>query len=183
MLLTDNEALAEKCRSQRNLCFQADKRFVHEEMGSNFRMTNLQAAVGLAQLERWDEFIQIKKRIGKNYNGLLSDVKGIQLPPEKNKFSENHYWVYGIVLKEETELTADVLMKELGKKGIGTRPFFYPMHLQPVFKKIGLFKGESYPESEKLYKYGFYLPSGMALTERQQEEVASVLKQTLQQTA
>jgi perosamine synthetase len=183
MLLTDNEELAEKCRSLRNLCFQAEKRFVHEEIGSNFRMTNLQAAVGLAQLERWNEFVQIKKRIGKNYSNLLSDVKGIQLPQEKNKLSENHYWVYGIVLEEETGLTADIFMKELGKKGIGTRPFFYPMHLQPVFKKMGLFKGESYPESGKLYKYGFYLPSGMALTEQQQEEVASVLKQTLQQTA
>jgi perosamine synthetase len=183
MLLTDSEELAEKCRSQRNLCFQADKRFVHEEIGSNFRMTNLQAAVGLAQLERWDEFIRIKKRIGKIYNGLLDGVKGIRLPLEKNKFSENHYWVYGIVLKEETGLTAEMLMKELGKKGIGTRPFFYPMHLQPVFKKMSLFKGESYPCSEKLYKYGFYLPSGMALKEQQQEEVAGALKETLKDLA
>ena len=179
MVLCNDEKIADRCRSLRNLCFLPNKRFVHEDLGWNMRMTNLQAAIGVAQLERWDEFIGLKNKMGKLYTELLQDVKGIAIPLTKTTYAENRYWVFGIV-SEKTELTAEVIMKKLNEKGIMTRPFFYPMHLQPVLRKRNLFSGEKYPHAEKMYEYGFYLPSGLALTEEQIHQVARALKEILQ---
>jgi perosamine synthetase len=178
MVLTADKTLAERCKSLRNLCFLPEKRFVHEELGWNMRMTNLQAAIGVAQLERWDEFIGMKRKMGKLYTSLLKNEKGISIPVEKTSYAENIYWVFGVVSKKINE-TAEILMKKLAEKQIGTRPFFYPLHLQPVFKKMNLFIGEEYPNAEKISKYGFYLPSGLALTENQIQEVAKTLKEIL----
>jgi len=179
MVLTDDEKLAEKCRSMRNLCFQREQRFVHAKLGWNYRMTNLQAALGLAQLEQLDNFIQKKRSMGKNYTNLLKDVSGIQLPLEKTDYAENIYWVYGIVLKDDVHFDAKEAMQKLGKQGIGTRPFFYPMHEQPVFKKMGLFEGEFYPVAENIARRGFYIPSGLALDTEQQKRVANSMSKFL----
>ncbi|MCB0726139.1 MAG: DegT/DnrJ/EryC1/StrS family aminotransferase [Ignavibacteriae bacterium] len=167
MILTDDEETAEKCRSLRNLCFQPGKRFVHDELGFNFRMTNLQAALGLAQFERLDEFIEKKRHTGKMYNEGLNDLKNIRLPMEKTEYSDNIYWVYGIVIKRDAGINAEEAMKKLADQKIGTRPFFYPMNLQPVFKKMNLFVNEKYPVAEELSEMGFYIPSGLAITEDQ----------------
>lgn len=145
MIVTDSLEIAERCRSLRNLCFQPKRRFVHEELGWNLRMTNLQAALGLAQLERLTEFVNKKRRMGKLYTELLQDVCEIQIPSERTLYADNIYWVYGIVLKESVAFDAHEAMKKLGDQGIGTRPFFFPMHLQPIFKKMGLFQGLSLP--------------------------------------
>lgn len=179
MVLTNDDALAEKCRSLRNLCFQAKKRFIHEELGWNFRMTNLQAALGIAQLEQLDMFVTKKRKMGQKYTELLSDIKSIDLPVQKTDYAENIYWVYGIVLKDELPFDAEEVMKRLNEKGIGTRPFFWPMHEQPVFRKMGLFEGESYPVAERISRRGFYIPSGLALTESQINEVSGVLHEML----
>ncbi|GJQ50514.1 putative GDP-perosamine synthase [Candidatus Kuenenia stuttgartiensis] len=179
MILTDSDALAEKCRSLRNLCFLAKKRFVHEELGWNFRMTNLQAAVGIAQMEQLDVFVIKKRKMGQKYTELLSDIKSIDLPVQKTDYAENIYWVYGIVLKDEIPFDAEEAMKRLGEKGIGTRPFFWPMHEQPVFKKMGFFKGESHPVAERISRRGFYIPSGLALTDNQINEVSRALHEVL----
>ena len=176
MVLTDDDLLAETCQSLRNLCFQPDKRFVHERLGWNYRMTNLQAALGLAQLERLDEFVKIKRNMGKRYTQLLNNIDGLQLPLAKTDYADNIYWVYGLVLGKNSGLDALQAMKRLGERGIGCRPFFCPMHQQPVLKKMGLFKGESYPEAERLYKQGFYIPSGMALTDEQMIQVSNAVK-------
>jgi perosamine synthetase len=180
MVLTDDDHLAETCKSLRNLCFQADNRFVHERLGWNYRMTNLQAALGLAQLERLDEFVAIKRRMGKLYTELLKNIDSIQLPLAKTEYADNIYWVYGLLLKDSIKINAKEVMKKLSEKGIGTRPFFYPMHKQPIFKKMGLFESHHYPVSEKLYDKGFYLPSGMAVTEYQIEEVCKSLREVLE---
>lgn len=174
MVLTDDEKLAERCRSLRNLCFQPQKRFVHEELGYNFRMTNLQAALGLAQIERLSEFVDRKRRMGKKYTELLSVVSALELPIAKTIYAENIYWVYGVILKEQSGVDAEEMMRRLSQRGIGTRPFFWPMHEQPVFKKMRLFNKEDYPVAERMARRGFYLPSGMALTEGQIEEVCNV---------
>ncbi len=176
MMLTDNDRLAERCRSLRNLCFQPHKRFVHKELGYNFRMTNLQAALGLAQLERLEEFVTRKRRMGKRYNELLSNVKGLELMPGKTSYAENIYWVYGLVLKDGVPFDAEEAMRRLGIRKIGTRPFFWPMHEQPVFRRMGLFTAENYPVAERLARRGFYIPSGMALTKEQIEEAAEAVK-------
>ncbi|GET35773.1 DegT/DnrJ/EryC1/StrS family aminotransferase [Microseira wollei] len=179
MIVTNDDRLAARCRSLRNLCFQPQQRFVHEELGWNLRMTNLQAALGLAQLERLDEFVARKRRMGQYYTQLLSDVPGLELPLAATAYSDNIYWVYGVVLNEEVPFDAAYAMKRLGQHQIGTRPFFWGMHEQPVFKKMGLFEGESYPVAERLARRGFYVPSGMALTTTQIELVASALKEIL----
>lgn len=176
MLVTDDAALAERCRSLRNLCFQSGRRFVHEELGWNFRMTNLQAAVGLAQLERLDEFVTRKRRMGARYTELLAGVPGLQLPLPATDYADNIYWVYGLVLDESLPLDAEDAMHRLLKAGVGTRPFFWPMHEQPVFQNRGWFAGERYPVAERLARRGFYIPSGLALTDDQIDQAARAVR-------
>ena len=176
MIVTNSEELAEKCKSYRNLCFQPQKRFVHEELGWNYRITNLQAAVGLAQLENLDKHIKRKREIGNLYNELLKNVANIQLPLQKTNYAENIYWVFGIILKKEIKFDAIDIMKKLGAEKIGTRPFFYPMHLQPVFTKKGMFRNEKYPVAENMAERGFYIPSGLGITDKQINFVAKTLK-------
>ena len=178
MILTNDAMLAENCRELRNLCFQPPRRFVHERLGWNLRMTNLQAALGVAQLERLDEFLNKKRWIGSLYNELLKDFLGVQLPLVKTDFAENIYWVYGLVLDESLG-NAESNMARLAKAGVGTRPFFFPMHKQPLLLRMGLFKDLSFPNAERLYRQGFYLPSGLALTESQIIEVARQVRKVL----
>lgn len=175
MILTDDDELAETCRSLRNLCFQPHKRFVHERLGWNLRMTNMQAALGLAQLERLDEFVSRKRKMGERYTELLSEVKGIHVPARCTDYAENIYWVYAVLVDEATGLDADMVMKRLAASGIGTRPAFFPMHQQPVLLRMGLFAGVSCPVAERLYRQGFYLPSGLGLSPEQIEHSAEEL--------
>jgi perosamine synthetase len=179
MIVTDDVSLSESCRSLRNLCFQPERRFVHERLGWNLRMTNVQAAIGLAQLERLDDRVARKRRMGQRYTELLTGIPGIQLPLTHTEYAENIYWVYGVVLKDEVPFDAAEVMRRLQAKGIGTRPFFWPMHEQPVFRKMGLFKKESYPMAERLARRGFYVPSGMALTDSQMDHVAEALSEVI----
>ncbi|MBF0231895.1 MAG: DegT/DnrJ/EryC1/StrS family aminotransferase [Desulfamplus sp.] len=179
MILTDDKQLAEKCRSLRNLCFNNEKRFVHEEMGWNMRMTNMQAALGVAQVERLKSTIIKKRGIGSFYNQYLKDGKGIQRPLIKNDYADNLFWVYGLVLEDEMPLSPHDISNIMHKKGIGTRPFFWPMHKQPVFNKMGLFLHDHHPVAVKLGQRGFYLPSGLTLTEDQIEYISNTLKEIL----
>lgn len=180
MIVTDDPALAERCRGLRNLCFKPEQRFVHDELGWNLRMTNLQAALGVAQLERLDEFLKIKRRMGARYTELLKGTEKLQLPLPEAPYADSVYWVFGMVLAPEVPFDAREAMARLAKRGIGTRPFFWPMHEQPVFRKKGLFAGESYPVSENIARRGFYIPSGMALTDEQMERVAATVLEILQ---
>lgn len=179
MIVTNNELLADACRSLRNLCFQPHKRFVHERLGWNLRMTNLQAAVGLAQMERLDEFVLRKRSMGARYTELLGNLPHVLLPLKRTDYAENAYWVYGLVLDDALQCDAEEAMRRLAARGVGTRPFFCPMHMQPVLKRMGFFDDESYPVAERLYARGFYIPSGMALTDAQIEAVAVAVREVL----
>lgn len=179
MIATDDDQLAEICRSLRNLCFQPNNRFVHERLGWNLRMTNMQAALGIAQLERLDEFVSRKRLMGSRYTSLLHKLSNLQIPLKKTNYAENIYWVYGLVLNEKSGLNAKEAMDRLQAKGIGTRPFFCPMHQQPVLLRMGLFGGESYPEADRLYKQGFYIPSGLALSDEKIDLCASGVREIL----
>jgi perosamine synthetase len=176
MIVTDDPGVAEHCRSLRNLCFQPKRRFVHEELGFNYRFTNIQAALGLAQLERLDEFVIRKRKMGKLYYEALSGLKQIELAPLGTEYSENIYWVFGMVLSDEVDFDAEEAMRRLSKLNIGTRPFFWGMHEQPVFHKMDLFCNESHPVSERISRRGFYIPSGLALTVDQQHTVVEAVK-------
>jgi len=175
MVLTDDDKLAEKLRRLRNLGFIPQRRFYHEELGYNFRMTNIQAAIGLAQLEKIEEHINIKRKIGKLYIELLKDVSCLRLPVEK-EWAKNIYWMYGIVLDEKTRMKAEEFGKKLLENGIQTRPFFLGMHEQPVFHKMGLFIDEHYPVAERIAKQGLYLPSGLTLKEEEIKEIAKAME-------
>ena len=179
MILTDDDDIAKHCRSLRNLCFRPEKRFVHDELGWNFRMTNLQAALGLAQLERIDTFVQKKRLMGKTYTDKLKDIEMFQLAIPETDYANNIYWVFPIVLKDKYKYDAENFCKILSSKGIGNRPFFWNMHEQPIFKKMGLFTNETCPNAEKMARRGFYVPSGLAITEHQIEEVCKTLRSVL----
>jgi perosamine synthetase len=179
MILVNDDELAARCRSLRNLCFQETQRFVHDELGWNLRMSNLQAAVGVAQLERLDEFVARKKRMGKLYTAGLSNLPGVQLPLPRTSHAENIYWVFGIVLEDSVPFDAKEAMARLRALGIGTRPFFWPMHEQPVLRRRGLFAGERYPVAERLARRGFYVPSGLALTDEQIAAVIAAVREVL----
>ena len=177
MVVTNNPAIADKCKSLRNLCFQPQQRFVHEELGWNFRFSNTQAAIGLAQLEKLDESIKRKKEIGNRYFNNLKDLQSIQLPKLQNGHAENIFWVFGIVLKDEKFKDSKSVMELLKARNIGTRPFFWPMHEQPVFHRMGLYQNETHPNAEFLARKGFYIPSGLAITNEQIDYVSNTLRE------
>jgi len=178
MVLVRSPEMAHSARNLRNLCFQKKQRFLHDELGYNFRLTNLQAAMGVSQIKRIDEIVKRKQFIADSYNELLAGVKGISLPKEE-LWAKNVFWVYGILLDEGSGKNAVQLADALRELGIETRPFFLGMHEQPVFQKMGLFHGERYPVTEHLARQGFYIPSGLTITDEQIVAVADCVKDCL----
>jgi len=178
MILTDDPRLAEKARSLRNLCFQSNRRFFHEDLGFNYRLTNLQAALGVPQVRRMDEIIRRKRHMGERYTERLKNCHSLQLPVEE-EWARQVYWMYGIVVSPEAGFTAREFAARLKDRGIETRPFFLGIHEQPVLRREGLFEGESYPVAEHLARQGLYLPSGLALTDEQQDIVCGAVEELL----
>lgn len=174
MVMTASSELIEKVNFYKNLCFSRD-RFVHEELGWNFRISNLQAAVAYAQFERLEEFIARKKRMGAYYQEELKNIPA-QLPLVKTAYAENNYWVFGIVLDDDVKFNAKEAMEKLAQKGIGCRPFFYSLNKQPVFQKMGLTDSVDRPVADRLYARGFYIPSGLGLTDENMEQVVRMVR-------
>ncbi len=174
MVLTDNPDFAARARSLRNLCFGPKQRFLHTGIGHVYRMTNIQAAIGLAQTERIETFVDKKRRIAGIYTELLGELTGLQLPVERD-WAKNVYWMYGIVLADDLGIDADEVSREMLSRNIDTRPFFLGLHEQPALHELGLFGGETYPVTERISRQGFYLPSGLQITETQQEAVCRAL--------
>src|SRR5258708_1557827 len=175
MVLTNDKALADRCRELRNLCFDKERRFIHEELGWNFRMSNVQAAIGMAQLERIDRIIVKKRQIGHWYQQRLRGHPRLRLPPERTEYAENIYWVFGVVLDDALPFDAAEAMRRLMDKGVDSRHFFWPIHKQPVFRKKGWFVNERCPNAERIACRGLYLPSGVGLTEEEAEISARTL--------
>ena len=177
MILTNKKKIYQRLLKLKNLYFgKGTNRFKHKEKGWNCRMTNLQAAIGLAQLEKIKKIVKKKIFIGNYYRkNLLNLSNKIILPLDNNVYCKNIYWVYGLIIKDKINIKANQIIDILKTKGIECRPFFYPMHKQPVFKKIGIFKKEHYPISEKLSAKGFYIPSGIGMTINEQDKVINVL--------
>lgn len=174
MLLTNNPELAERCSKLRNLAFEPKgRRFIHHELGWNYRMTNMQAALGLAQLEKIEAHVTKKRSIGSEYQSGLKEIKGFQLPLPATDYAKNIYWIFPLIA--ESQELCESTTEKLNKIGIGTRPFFWCIHEQPVFKDMGLFINESYPVAERLARNGFYIPSGLGLSNEDIQEVISKL--------
>ena len=178
MLLVDDDRLAERARGLRNLGFQPDRRFLHADLGFNFRLTNLQAALGLAQIERMDEIVSRKRRIGQAYTERLSEMPCLALQVQQ-PWARSVYWMYGVVLHEDTGLGAADFARRLKLRGVETRPFFLGMHEQPVLRERGLFLGESYPVAERIARQGLYLPSGVGLNEAHIDHVCEAVREAL----
>ncbi len=173
LVASNDEDLAEAARSLRDMAFErnARRKFIHQKIGYNYRMTNLQAALGLAQLEKIDDFIEIRRTNASLYNSLLQNVKGITTPPQQ-KWAKNVYWMYSILLNEnQFGMSRNDLMVRLEREGIETRPFFTPVHKQPVFRDS--YRGQNYPVAEALSISGLNLPSGNTLTKK---EIGTICK-------
>lgn len=177
MVLTNSNVLAQRCRSLRNLCFQSH-RFQHEELGYNYRLSNIQAAIGVAQVERLTDTLERKRRVGARYDALLGGVQGIKLPAKRNWARVNRC-AYALVLDDEVDMDAVVFAERLKDKGVDSRPFFMGMHEQPALRARGLFQDLHLPVTERLHRRGLYLPSGAALTEAQIDTVAGAVKDVL----
>ena len=182
MILTNDKKIYNKCESLRNLCFGVGaKRFNHDDIGWNYRMTNLQAAVGCGQLKNISWIIRRKRQIGKRYISILKKCNKIYIQPYKLSYSKNIFWVFGILLKKNVNISRDQVTKKLLKHNIQTRNFFYPMHKQQIFKKMKLFsRRNKFPNAEYLSKNGFYLPSGLGINNVEINFVAKTLLKILQ---
>lgn len=181
MVVTDDPDLAQRARDYRDLGAQPNRRFVHEELGWNYRLGSLSAALGLAQLEGLDERLHRKRAIGLRYRELLSDQPNLILPPPAVPHGPNSYWAAGMLLCDTADNDVDTLLRQLAWAGIEARPFFWPLHLQPVFARQGRFLGERYPVAETLGRSGFYLPCGADLSDGAIQRVCNTLRLLLKE--
>lgn len=176
MVVTDDDARAEQLRYYKNLCFplKGPRRYVHEHVGFNYRMPNTSAAIGLAQLERVDDYVARRRNNARRYNERLRGKRGITVPAER-PWAQNSYWMYSILIEDDFGPTRDEVMKQLGERGIETRSFFVPMHQQVALRDYGCDVSGSYPNSEYVSPRGLYLPSGSALSDEQIDRVCTEL--------
>ena len=175
MVTTNDRELAQLAWNLRDHAFSNERHFWHKFVGFNYRMTNLQAAVGLAQVEQLDKFTDARRSNAADYTQRLSTIPGITTPPEA-PWAKNVFWMYGILVNaEEYGMNRDELRRVLADNGIETRTFFIPMHCQPIYWEQ--FKGERYPVAEQFCRDGFYLPSASSLTLGEIEYVADVIRE------
>jgi len=179
MVTTNDAALAEKLRLLRNLGF-TQPRFWHEVAAYNFRLTGMQAAMGLAQTRKIERIIEQKRRVAHTYNRYLSDIPGLQLPVELD-WARNVYWMYALTVQPEFGLSRDELMARLKQDGIDTRTFFCPMNQQPVLRKIPGFRDAPCPVADRLWETGLYLPSSHTLPEETIRQIADSIARARQQ--
>ena len=179
MVVTDDELLEKRIRYFRNLTFEPERRFVHEELGWNLRMSSLQCALGTSQLSRIEQILESRRRLGSIYQEAFGDLKDVQLPLSKTEFSTNDYWVFGFVLQGRLGLTRTEIQAKLAEVGIGTRPFFSPLHSQPVLKHFGLELQVGLPVAEYLGANGFYIPNGLGMSNDDVEYVIDQVQKVL----
>src|SRR5581483_8583183 len=162
MITTSDEELAGLARTLRDHAFSSERHFWHSYRGFNYRMTNLQAAVGLAQTERLAQLVGQRRSNARLYTELLDTLPGLTLPRECRE-GQNVFWMYGLMVGEEFGCSRDELRARLASQGIETRTFFIPIHFQPAW--FDQYRSQRYPVSESLCQRGLYLPSGATLTE------------------
>jgi len=164
MITTNNKKLYEKSSSLRNLSFGKKDRFNHDDIGWNYRMTNIQASLGISQLKRINQIVRTKHKIGLEYYKRLKSNSNLYIPELQKKYAKNIYWVVAIlILNKKLKIDAKSMIKKLKAEGIATRPFFWPMHMQKILKKYNISKNTFFPNSNYICKYGLYLPSSLNL--------------------
>jgi len=181
MIVTNDEKLAKKLRHLRNLAF-GQPRFYHEVAGFNFRMTGMQAALGIAQLKKIDQRIADRRRLAALYNSHLAGIEELQLPIER-PWAKNVYWMYAVVLQPRAGQHRDELLEFLRERGIDTRTMFCPLNLQPFLERQQGYRKIACPVAENLWANGFYLPSSASVTEADIARIADAIRQYLASTA
>lgn len=169
MCITNDEKLAEEMRFLKDHGMSSEKRYWHSKIGFNLRMTNIQAAIGLAQLEQIEKFIEAKRKNAHLYNSLLKDVEGISLPPEM-PWAKSIYWMYSVLVTDSYGMSRDKLAEKLKEKKIDSRPFFYPMHQLPIYKSE-----KAFPVADDLSAQGLNLPSAPSLKKEDVERVCEAI--------
>ncbi len=167
MITTNNEKLYKKLKYLRDHAMSKDKRYWHTEVGFNYRMTNLQAALGVAQFERIDELLAKKKKIFEWYQEGLKDIESIKLNHQSN-WAKNVYWMICLEIDGYTESSRDLLMDKLKVKGIDSRPYFYPVSEMPMYENVHT------PVTHEIYQKGINLPSYFDISK---EQVMSICKE------
>ena len=178
MILTDSKKFYDKIISYKNLCFGKLNRYNHDDIGWNYRFTNLQAALGISQLNRINKILKRKKEIGKLYYKYLKNNKNLFIQSPFDKDKENIYWVVGILILNK-KYPANMIRKKLLKHNIDTRAFFWPMHKQKILKKYKIKIKGTFQNSEIISKYGFYLPSGIGTTNKEIRYISKKLNECL----
>lgn len=178
ILVTHRSDLADRARWKRSMCFGADEesRYTHREIGFNYRMTSMQAAVGLAQLDALDEALADQLAVAAAYDDALAGLPGIELPPRAS-WATNVYWVYGVLVDESRGATRAEVQARLARDGIETRRFFTPLHRQPFMARAAAWP--AFPRADDLYARGFYLPSGSGIGVDVVDRVSRSLHQAL----
>ena len=176
MVLCDDAALARRCASLRNLCFVPERRFWHLELGWNYRITAMQAALGRSQLRRIDRIVARKRALGRAYHEALAGLGPVTVAPARTDYAANTWWVFGLVVAEDAPFSRDQLTDALAAQDIGTRPFFHGLHVQPALVDHGHVAPVSLPVTEALTARGFYLPSGIGLTDADQQRVIAAVR-------
>jgi perosamine synthetase len=174
-ICTSDAALDKKLRSLRNLCHSDTERFVHNEIGYNFRLPGLAAALIHNQLLRLPNLVKQKIAIAERYERNLAGHPWFRFHAANTSFAKNIYWVFGIILNSECPHDAKKLQEILQQKGVGTRRFFCPIHLQPIAKDHIINIGDRFPVAENLWKRGLYLPSGLGNTNEELDAVSEIL--------
>lgn len=179
MVVTNDFELAQKARKVCSLSYgPANNRFMHEKIGFNYRMPNLIAAIGCAQLEKIDEIIEKKRKIAQFYCDHLSDIEQLQLPVEKD-YAFNVYWMYHVIFKSTAVGKRDLLLDQLKTKGVDTRTSFVPLNQQNVYIEMGIAEPNDCPNANFIGDNGFYLPSGPNIDIKDLEHVVKSLKYVL----
>jgi perosamine synthetase len=178
MVVTNDDELANKCRYYKNLCFPltGERTFVHQDIGFNYRMSNVVAAIGLAQTENADRYVEMRRQNNALFRKQLAGVRGISFQQEK-PWARNVYWMNGVIISPaQFGMTRDQLMKVLKENGVDSRLFFTGMHRQPSLKNYGCNCTEDYPVTDSLAANGMYLPSGSSLSEKQIDYVCDIIR-------
>jgi perosamine synthetase len=161
-------------RRLKDHAFSDERHFWHKYIGFNYRMTNMQAAVGVAQTERLEEFVELRRANAARYTERLARIPGLSLPVERS-WARNVYWMYGVVVEDAFGISRDVLRSRLARRAVETRTFFIPIHLQPIYYEM--FRGQRFPVAEELCQRGLYLPSGATLTEPEIDYVCDAVRE------
>jgi perosamine synthetase len=177
IVCTNNKYFFDKCRYYKDLCYPMvqPKVFSHDDIGFNYRMTNVHAAVLVAQLENIDKFINLRREHAHLYNEQLEQIRGITLPCEK-EWAFNSYWMYSILIEDDFKLSRDELMEALKQQGVETRPFFISMHRQKSLQRFGCDCSDEYPVTDDISRRGLYLPSGTGLKKDQINYVCDTIR-------